>query len=970
MSSRLTCLAFILANAPLFSAQTSTVEGGIDGAVAPADTWYTRGGSASRSGATATLPVEGELAPAWTYTARGTIDSEPLVWNQGVFVSSRDAEKGRAWIEWLDLDTGERIDREDTRTDRSLEPSVWRNRLVLRSGPKKLSFYRLARGKLSKINDYRAKGKLSAPLLFENQAFVIEGGALVALKSGRSKADWRREGTYIGRPSLRGEWVYALEAERSGKVHLVQVDRADGSERRRRLAAVYPHGLRSFGRQPLVQVFEGLVFLHYPAPVPSSSGPSFACGYLLGASGSPALIGGVAPVIRAADKILGFFLGEKPGLMHLELHSGGRQGLLLSDPEERPGLFRDIVAPTLAAGKVAYFATMAIDVEEHEVLWTRKGEALFPLVPARDTVLVVDGAKTLSALRSRDLMREEPIVLAGPTPAGRVDVDALVLRNGEVSEGAFAVDWKARTLLEGEQSIPFSDVLLLLDQGGRPLVVSAGAGLGDAVRALGMSRAAPAYAAIAKEGVTTRDVAFLGRIAAKARAMGSEDEALQNVEKRIVVWSRKPPKNIDREAVAALEEREREVDRRLATTAFELLEKLDDDAPERLRLLLLRATLRDAPDHAGAMEAVWRRVEEAGGDGEVVRGLLAADREDPAAKRAQGWIEYLLVADARPTSLFSPPTKKTGLSTDERALGRATTRWRPDLIGVRSDELRIFTPLADPGILAQCLATGHLVTDQLDAMFAGAVVDVRPPMTLYLYESKQEYQSQSASRGEGEEGETKYRAGHYSPMDNLQHVYMPEAKDARERVLRTYAHELTHNWAQMRCPLYGAGEAIDAGKRGANRRGYWIVEGFARFVQEFRYDFEAGVADPLNPRARSLDAVVHARTLHKWDALFRLSSKSFHRLSHEPRHQVRLRWRLGRNVSLSDANLFYDQAAATVHFLYHGERGTYRDELLAYLKAYYTGDEAGLDVQEAFGLSPDELGERVRAFSREMLEEG
>ena len=246
MDLRYALLAFVVANAPSLSAQASAGEGeairSIDGAVAPAGTWYTRGGCASRSGATETLPVEGELAPAWTFTAEGTIDGEPLVWNQNVFVSSYDKKKKRAWIEWIDLETGQRLDAEDFKTERPLHPSIWRNRMVLRSGPKKLSFYRLSQGRFSKVNDYRSKFPLGEPLLFENQAFVIDKAGFVGLRSGRSKPDWRHDGLFYGVPSLRGDMVYGLEYSLVGEVHLVQLDRETGRERLRRLVAVYPDG--------------------------------------------------------------------------------------------------------------------------------------------------------------------------------------------------------------------------------------------------------------------------------------------------------------------------------------------------------------------------------------------------------------------------------------------------------------------------------------------------------------------------------------------------------------------------------------------------------------------------------------------------------------------------------------------------------------------------------------------------------
>ncbi len=955
------------------SASVASQGAPVDGSVSPVDTWYTQGGCASRSGATLTPPVVGDLAPAWSFEAKGTIESEPLVWNRSVFVASRDT-KGRAWIEWVDLETGERVAKKNFKTDVSLDPSIWRNRLVVRSGRKKLSFFRLSKGAITKINDYRAQQELSAPLLFETDVFVFEGDAMVSLKSGRSSANWRRPGRFRGRPSLYGDMVYGLQYSPGGEVHLLQVDRVDGEVRRKRIAGAYP-GVPGFDQEASVQIFDGVVLAHHAAPVQSSSGQSFRAAYWASNADQPALIDCLVPMVQAQGKCLGFLGGDPGGLQHLELSSSARKGSLLALPGKRPKLFEDIVAPSLAGGGVAYLGSMALDVVDYEVLWRIDGRTRFPLVPARDTVLVVRGDATLVALCNRDLSRAEVQVLASPTSAHRIATEALILRNGDVLDGDCEVDWEAATVQHGASTIPFADVLLMLDDEGRLLIATTGSALDFAVRGLGMARAAPAYAALGQAGVTTKDAVFLARIAAKARAMGAEDDSLLNLEKRVEAWSNKPLKNIDKKTVAALEEREREVERIRANTAFELLQGLGDVGSERLKLELLRITLRESGDHEEAFKEVWKRVAlsaAAGveaGEGELVRGILARDREQPSAKRALGWIEYLLVADAHPTSFYAPPQATAGLTKDQRALGRATTRWRKDLVGASSGDLRILTPLADPEVLAQCLATGHLVTSKLDEMFAleGATGDGRPPLTLYLYESQEEYQAQSAKRGEGEEGATKYRAGHYSVQDNLQHVYMPSDKDARDRVLRTYAHELTHNWAQMRCPLY---EVSELDLSNLHRAGYWIVEGLARFVQEFRYDFEVGLIDPFNPRAGCFDTLANARALHNWKNLYGLSGATFASLKHEPRHSVPLEWRLGHNAALSDASLFYAQAAATVHYLYHAEKGRYRERLLRYVAAYYTGKDARLDIQEAFGISGIELGERVEAFSREMLAQG
>ena len=103
-----------------------------------------------------------------------------------------------------------------------------------------------------------------------------------------------------------------------------------------------------------------------------------------------------------------------------------------------------------------------------------------------------------------------------------------------------------------------------------------------------------------------------------------------------------------------------------------------------------------------------------------------------------------------------------------------------------------------------------------------------------------------------------------------------------------------------------------------------------------------------------------------WEKVYPLNQAEFAQLSHKFDKPVRLRWAL-RGVGLSDTNLFYQQSAATCQFLYHGEKGKYRKQLADYVAAYYTGKNSQLVVEKAFGLAPNELGEKVVAFASKVM---
>ena len=77
-----------------------------------------------------------------------------------------------------------------------------------------------------------------------------------------------------------------------------------------------------------------------------------------------------------------------------------------------------------------------------------------------------------------------------------------------------------------------------------------------------------------------------------------------------------------------------------------------------------------------------------------------------------------------------------------------------------------------------------------------------------------------------------------------------------------------------------------------------------------------------------------------------------------------------RPQPINQIRLFYEQSAATCHFLYWGEGGKYRDQLLDYVTVYYTGQEGKTGVESHFGLTPQELGEKVEAYAKAVIYEG
>src|SRR5262245_27536488 len=182
-----------------------------EGAVAPANRWYTAGGCAARTGFSVTRAVLASPEVAWTYApAQGVIESEPLVWDEFVALAIKVSDKERQ-LHVLSLLTGRPISRPQVfRTTLPLEPSLARNTILVRSSPTLLQALRIDTGGLTVIWGRKAAGKepYGVPLLFGAEIYVTEGRQLERLTFNGTYARWREEADFAGAPSLKGKHLY------------------------------------------------------------------------------------------------------------------------------------------------------------------------------------------------------------------------------------------------------------------------------------------------------------------------------------------------------------------------------------------------------------------------------------------------------------------------------------------------------------------------------------------------------------------------------------------------------------------------------------------------------------------------------------------------------------------------------------------------------------------------------------------
>lgn len=382
-------------------------------------------------------------------------------------------------------------------------------------------------------------------------------------------------------------------------------------------------------------------------------------------------------------------------------------------------------------------------------------------------------------------------------------------------------------------------------------------------------------------------------------------------------------------------------------------------------------------DRRQALRFVLNRDAGHAGAAAEVRGLLPADVTPPEPFRAADWLDFLDAAAHTKVAFLD--VKAGELTADgldpivaqcKQQLLEWRSRWRPDLQALQSPRLLLFSPIATPGSLARSLATGELVCDLLESMFAEQPrvrQDLRP-MMVFIYADKQEYLRESKKLGVED---VDWTAGYYSDM--LQEtfaksrLYVPSDDVGFATVLPTLAHELTHHWLNDRCQAF----VPDPVAPRVGAKAFWIVEGFASLVEQFEFDFARRTFRLAGGDLERADVVASASAsqLLDWDGLVRMSRLEFARLTRDRREvDVPSSLRLGESFRTRRVSLFYAQSAMLARYLYEAEGGKHKKALLDYVAAYYTGRQQDLDFAKAFGVAAKELGPKVAAHAKALVQ--
>lgn len=958
---RATILLIALLAGPALSSGKIEIE---PGSFAPAGAWYTRGGCAARTGVAGTSAIHSIPAVAWRYVAEGTIESEPLVWGSQIVLEVQRADGARR-LEAVGLESGKRLATSPWfNAHEPLAPGLWGKRIVARTAEDQLSGLRISGAQIASVWTYKTTDRLSTPLFFGSEIYYRTQAGLSRTSFGRLKPSWTTYGAFRGEIALRGDAAFAVEYD-DIYAHLVALDRSKGTKREVAKIGFHRAGRPEFQAPTQITLLDGgRALVEHALPVPLQDGGEARCIWIgdpkkpFPLKMEPIAPGVMSGGLGGTGGLFGF-LEDKNSTLALCAFDGGASSPILANSSIHPEFASRTLPVTIADG-VGYLGSAAFDVDTWRILFDLPIQARFRAVPVHEGVLLVEGPSSLFLLSGERGHATKPIELLDWSLAdaqGKIAVKSgtAVWRDGSLRRGAFKLDKQRFAQFPGGDQGPavqasLDELALIEDNKGSILFASTPDAAIEALQASFEDDLARRFTELAADAGTSRDPLLIDRILGEARLHGSSDPRLDRAQEMLERLER-DHLAVDPARAKVIEGKEKDL---LALSSKGLVDRaaklapaaLADGRASKLRITLLAAALQENPSYEPAKAAL--------------RALLPPGLADVEPANAPDLLDAL---GTTAIEVVAPDAVKDG-APDPRAVLLASYEksWREDLCALASSELLILAPRTRMHTAARCLEMGEVVCRALREIFPSDPTVPKKPLLLLLFETREEYLS-GAGGGEASPF-LKQTAGAYDPEKNLMRIFVPEGKEAIQRLLNTYAHELTHHWLGARWD-----ETVGEGRWRTKARapGFWIVEGLASMVQELEFDVDTRSWKIADDRAESLDVLAHLQNIQRpltWSQFFARTQVELQKAKPDHLGEVRSRTHLGLKREMNDVGIYYTYAAAACHYLFAAEDGAYRAKLLAYASSWYHGRKTELDVAKVFGIEPDELGGRIELWAR------
>lgn len=924
-----------------------------DGALAPANCWTIEGGCVARTAAARTRGPRAPIAVAWEYTPKGEIEGEPLVWDQRVLLTVKESEEKRSLV-FLQLASGKPIANlaASFKTTMPLQPSIWANLLLARTGPNEIKAFRISSWGLQGLWTYKSQDAASRPMIFKGEIYVMDGASLRRLSLGGSVLRTVAEAC-VAAPAIRGSYIYAGTTW-SNVAQLVRIHRETNARDELSLFPI-PSGGMSPEKHALA-VFEKEVFIHF-----AETGIS----WMVGKSGPDpdAEVEGRAyaiPLLGQAVETDGGWIvigkdKEEKKFWARKLENEGKEKYQIIANEDAHAELLKVKTPPSRAADLVFLGPIIFEQDSLRILWRGETSPRRRAVPARESVLLAE-PKRLLALRSAK-GQEEAQFLDAQLGAGAIAGGKGVMRDGTVlREGTLKIDAKGTLSSDKTKGNWLREEVLWLEDGKGALKFAGPAGAGILGLELFAEREqADQFAALAIRAAKLEHPELLPRFLEKAWLLGSSDPGLMDAEKKLPAILAKKSGMLGPEFGKTIAAEGKTAEFLPARTAWDRYQALPAACPKELRFDLLRMVVRVQPDHPQACAEIRKMIPD---------GIQA-----PEPFESADWIDFVEAVEQTPIRILKPEEKGDPSTAAALDLYRKNLKeWRNDLVAIRSRNLFVITPLKAPGRIARCLSLGELVCGKLEELFFPDKSKPREMgvLALLLFETKEEYIKFSTKDSRARHA-LAWTAGHYSPVEDLARIFLPPTPDAFEQVMDVYAHELTHHWLDRQLDEMGRVNKTYRENFRAVRPGYWIVEGFACYINESFFDLRKRTIAP-DPHGERIDTIANLdpRKQIPWDELFAMSHAREAGLKDEPTAFIPMTWHLGKLRGISATTAFYAQGAAACRYLLEAEEGKHREKLLQYVRDYYAANGEKLEFAQVFGADPDDLGMKITDYAKSL----
>lgn len=960
-------------------------------AVAPRGTWSVEGGPLSRARVTASDPVfRGPLERVFTIDPGGELDAEP-VFDSESLITVRANSKGERLVQVWDLSNGRRIGGEKTfDTDTRVAPCFVDGELALRADNETIEVFRLASNGLRRIDRIRERDvTMGHPILVDDHVVVAMGDRLHCRPLRESDSKWIVDGRFRGHLAYEGGKIYAVEYSSSGMCQLTAIDFATGEVKERRAVGRRAGDVPALPGEDMASVRGGLAFVHSDEPFGLSAGMrSSSVGLDLStepnAVTSATMLGSTfmtRPPALLGRGWLGFYEHPIEGKKLIATLSppegmGMRQATRLAAKDWHEELLEHQQAPVFAR-EVGYFAGLAWDASTSRVLWREDDLEGATLYPGQNAVIAVQNGREIEVWRrKRETVANAEIIPDEPPTEPQAGL--LFLRTGEVVGGDLRLRLGTRSneieLVGGAATRRYraDEALFCGLDDGTVLYAADAESLVEGLEKLGERVEREALEDVIDVAEKCDDPNLMRKVLIHARRLRVEDiEDLQEAYDEARAEEEPDP---SRRYVERTEERLEAVGAARGEVYWNALESLWVEG-EEVRDDWDDVITRKLPRHLyRLMELVLAADPGFEPARERLADLLPDEVILPDGRGVVDWVEFAEVNAFHPVEIWWPTNGMADrLTWEQEELETLQIGWRDDLIGYRTERVFIVTPLKRPGGIARCMHLSEQLCDIMEEMFAGGEFERElEPMTILLFETRKEYIEQSTKGDPASRSIIAQTAGVYTPAEKVSRLYLPDESEdgAWAEMIETLMHELTHHWIDCRNERIPASDEPRTARTGGIE-GYWIVEGFASTTQFFLLDPYSGDYSTLNPRGDRIDTVANARDdqLLPWKLLFRRPHKELWSLSSHSYDQFPLTWTLGGMRQPGGVGLFYAQAATVCQYLYNGENGRYRRQLFEYVINYYTANEDMLRVEDAFGMSEAQLGQRAADWAREVVAE-